>query len=265
MSSAEGPLAAPPRRLRRTSGTILRPVADRTKSQIVLAREHLERREIDRAEQLLLQVLARSDKYADVHHLLAMVAREKGDFVRAALCLERAVAINPRYTEALLALAITYNDLGRYEDSRDIRERLAAKHPGETIGVRPERLDAFVLGRIANQHAGLAQTYRDAGCYEDAERELRRAIELRPAFVDLRVRLAAVLRDAGRVEEAITELEAACARTPRYVEAQVQLGLAFLAAGRREEARRSLRQALELDPDHERARTYARVLGEGQG
>ncbi len=259
------PIAGRTAAVRPLRGTILPRVADRAKSQIVLAREHLERRETDRAEQLLLGVLARSDKYADVHHLLAMVARERGDFVRAALCLERAVAINPRYTEALLALAITYNDLGRYEESRDIRERLGAKHPGETSGVRPERLDAFVLGRIANQHAGLAQTYRDAGCHEEAARELRRAIELRPAFVDLRVRLAAVLRDAGQTDEAIAELEQACARTPGYVEAHVQLGLAHLAAGRREEARRSLRVALELDPEHERAKTYARVLGEGEG
>lgn len=227
----------------------------------MLAREHLERREIDRADKLLRKILEREDRYADVHQLVAMIAREKGDFARAASHLERAVAINPRYTEALLALAITYNDLGRYEDSRDIRERLAAKRPPERAeGLRPDELDPFVLGKLANQHAQLAQAYRDAGCFAEAVRELRRAIELRPGFVDLRVRLASTLRDGGEIDAAIAELGDACARAPRYVEAHVQLGLALLASGRREEARSALQAALELDPQHERARTYARVL-----
>jgi len=248
-------------------------VSDPTKAQIVLAREHLERREIDRAEHLLLEVLARSDRFADVHHLLALVARERGDFVRAAQCLEQAVAINPRYTEALLALAITYNDLGRYDASRALRERLGRERLGRErlgaaqphagpAGVRPEDLDPFVLGKIANQHADLAQAYRDAGCLDDAARELERAVALRPTFVDLRVRLAAVLRDAGRADAAIAQLEDACARNPRYVEAHVQLGLAALAAGRRDAARRAFQDALDLEPDHDRARTYARVAGE---
>jgi len=236
------------------------PVADRTKSLLVLAREHYDRRDYDRAEHLLKQVLSRVDRYADVHHLAAMIARERGDFVGAATHLEGAVAINPRYTEALLALAITYNDLGRYDESREVRERLAASQaPPE--GALATDLDPFVLGKIANQHAALAQAYRDAGCFDDALRELGRAVELRPGFVDLRVRLASLLRDTGRVDEAIEQLNDACARRPSYVEGRVQLGLAYFAAGRRRDAREALRAALAIDPDHDRAKTYARVFG----
>ena len=205
------------------------------------------------------------DRYADVHHLAAMIARERGDFVRAATHLERAVAINPRYTEALLALAITYNDLGRYDESREVRERLAASQAPQDgartdPAPRAQDLDPFVLGKIANQHAALAQAYKDAGCYDDALRELARAVELRPGFVDLRVKLASLLRDAGRFDEAIAQLVDACTRKPSYVEARVQLGLAYYAAGRRADAREALRAALEIDPEHDRAKTYARVL-----
>lgn len=251
----------------RTSATMLgSPVADRTKTLLVLAREHYDRRDYDRAEHLIKQVLARVDRYADVHHLAAMIARERGDFVKASEHLERAVAINPRYTEALLALAITYNDLGRYDESREVRERLAAAQaPLEdarpTPGPRAEDLDPFVLGKIANQHAALAQAYKDAGCFDDALRELSRAVELRPGFVDLRVKLASLLRDAGKVDEAIAQLVDACTRKPTYVEARIQLGLAYYAAGRRGDARDALKAALEIDPEHDRAKTYARVFG----
>ena len=237
--------------------TMLRGVSD-LRNQIALAREHLERRELERAEQLLEQVVAHRDDYADVRYLLALVARERGEFGRAAACLERAITINPRYTDALLALSITYNDLGRYDESRAIREQLATELGAG--GPRVEDLDDHVLGRIANQHAALAQTYRDAGCLDDATRELERAVHLRPGYVDLRVRLAALLREAGRYDAATAELEEASARHPGYVEAHVQLAITALAAGRRDDARRAIAVALALDPEHERARTYARVL-----
>lgn len=240
-----------------------RGVADASKHRIALAREHLERREVDQAEQLLETVVAGGERYADAHHLLGLVARERGDFVRAVDRLEQAIAINPRYTDALLALAITYNDLGRYDDSREVRERLAAALPPG--GPRPEDVDPYVLGKIANGHAALAAAYRDAGCLADAVRELSRAVELRPGFVDLRVKLAAVLREAGRVDDAIAQLEAACGRAPAYVEAHVQLGFTALAAGRRDLARRALEAALALDPTHERARAYARIAAGGRG
>jgi tetratricopeptide (TPR) repeat protein len=237
---------------------MLAPVADASKHRIALAREHLDRREVDQAEQILEAIVAGGERYADVHHLLALVARERGDFARAVERLERAVAINPRYTDALLALAITYNDLGRYGESRAIRERLASALPKG--GPRLDELDPYVLGKIANQHAALAAAYRDAGCLDDAARELGRAVELRPGFVDLRVKLATLLREAGRVDEAIAHLEDACARAPGYVEAHVQLGFTALGAGRRDLARRALDSALALDPENERARAYARMF-----
>ena len=43
----------------------------------------------------------------------------------AAEAFEKALAINPGYTEASLNLAITYSDLGKYEKAREVFERAA--------------------------------------------------------------------------------------------------------------------------------------------
>src|SRR6185295_11354158 len=134
---------------------------ERVKQLLVLGREHYERREYDRAEHVLRQVLEKTDRYADVYNMLAVILHEKGDFVAAERHFERAVELNPNYTEALLNLAVTYNDLGKYEAAREVYARIKR---GDGKG----GLDPFARGKIANMHADLAQAYSDAGCNPEA-------------------------------------------------------------------------------------------------
>ena len=46
---------------------------DRVKQLLMLGREHYDRREYDRAERLLRQVLEVTDRYADVYNMLAVI------------------------------------------------------------------------------------------------------------------------------------------------------------------------------------------------
>src|SRR6516162_5709793 len=130
---------------------------ERLKQLLVLGREHYERREYDRAERLLRQVLEHTDRYADVYNMLAVIAHDRGDFAAAERSFERAVEINPNYTEALLNLAVTYNDLGKYEAARRLYARIRGAGRPDDGG-----LDPFVRGKLANMHADLAQAYSDA-------------------------------------------------------------------------------------------------------
>src|SRR4051795_2060694 len=124
---------------------------ERLKQLLVLGREHYERREYDRAERVLRQVLEITDRYPDVFNMLAVICHDRSDFVAAEQHFERAVELNPNYTEALLNLAVTYNDLGKYESSRQVYGRIK-KDEGQS-GI----LDPFARGKIANMHAGLSQ------------------------------------------------------------------------------------------------------------
>src|SRR5262245_44588588 len=134
---------------------------ERTKEQLQLGREHYQKGEYDRAEQLLSEVLKKSDDYADVHNMVGFILHGREDFAGAERHFERAVELNPRYTEALLNLAVTYNDLGKYEASRQVYARIK-KAAGE-----PGKLDSFVRGKIANMHADVAQAYLDAGAPDE--------------------------------------------------------------------------------------------------
>jgi len=231
----------------------MRRMDDRFKQLLILGREHFERREYDRAEYVLRQVLEKTDRYADVYNMLAVILHERGDFVAAEEHFERAVAINPNYTEALLNLAVTYNDLGKYEAARQVYARIR-REDGQT-GLS----DPFIRGKIANMHADLAQAYADAGCKPEAIDQLKRAVELCPTFADLQTRLGSLYRDNDSFALARHHYEAARAANPAYMPARVLLGVTLLSLGEIDQAIAEWREVIALDPGNRSAQMYLRM------
>jgi tetratricopeptide (TPR) repeat protein len=230
---------------------------DRLKHKIVAAKEHFDRREYDHAEPLLLQIVERNDRLADVHNMLGKVRHERGDFEGAKEAFERAVEVNPTYTEAVLNLAVAYNDLGDYAAGREVFERLrASSTPSMTGGIE----DSYALGKIANMHAATAQAYADIGYMDDAVRELQKATGLRPAFADLHARLGVLHRERGDLGEAQAAFEAACAANPNYVHARIQLGVTLFMLERKVEALEAFKRALDLEPSNKIAAMYVRLV-----
>jgi tetratricopeptide (TPR) repeat protein len=227
---------------------------ERLKQLLVLGREHYERREYDRAERVLRQVLEITDRYPDVFNMLAVICHDRSDFVAAEQHFERAVELNPNYTEALLNLAVTYNDLGKYEAARQVYGKI--RQGSGTEGV----LDPFARGKIANMHADLAQAYADCGCRAEAIEQLRKGVELCPTFADLQTKLGTLYRDDGNLAVARKHYEAACAANARYVPARVLLGVTLLSLGESESAAAEWREVLTLDPDNRAAKMYLRMV-----
>ncbi|WP_437286509.1 tetratricopeptide repeat protein [Sorangium sp. So ce406] len=227
---------------------------DRLKQLLVLGREHYERREYDLAEHALRQILEKTDRFADVFNMLGVVLHERGDFLAAEAHFERAVQLNEHYTEALLNLAVTYNDLGKYEAARQVYSRIR-RGEGEG-GV----LDPFARGKIANMHADLAQAYADVGCVQEAIAELKRAVALCPTFTDLQLRLGTMYRDAGNLALAREHYVAARDANPKYAPARVLLGVALHSLGASDQAIAEWREALAIDPDNMTAKMYLRMV-----
>lgn len=228
---------------------------DRIKQALLLGREHYAKRELDKAEELLCQVIVEDDRFADVHNMLGVIAHTKSNFLQAEHHFERALALNPAYTEAALNLAVTYNDRGKYEAAREVYTRIQGKPSGSL-----ETLDPFARGKLANMHADIAQAYADCGLPRYAIDELEKAVTLCPHFADLRTRLGNLLREAGEHGRARAEYEAAVAARPSYVAARVQLGVTRLALGDPSGAEESWKKALELEPDNMQAKMYLRML-----
>lgn len=227
---------------------------ERLKQQLALGREHYQKREFDKAEPILREVLDQQEGFADVHNMLGVIAHERGDFARAEKHLERATELNPNYTEALLNLAVTYNDQSKYEAGRAVYKRIRTARERST-----DNLDPFVRGKIANMHAELAQAYEDAGLRSDAIRELERAVSMCPTFADLQTRLGTLHRDSGDLHKARLHYEAARNANPRYPLARLMLGVTLLALNDVEAAKVEWRAVLEHDPGNKSAAMYLRM------
>lgn len=228
---------------------------ERLKQLLVVGREHYARREFDKAEPVLRQILEQDDRFADIHDMLGVIAHLRGNLIAAEHHFERALAINPGYTEAALNLAVTLNDRGKYQAAREIYKRIRG-----ASGHGAPSMDAFARGKIANMHADVGQAYADLGMVREAAAEFEKAVALCPEFADLRTRLGALLYEQGDVVAARRQYEAAVTARPSFHPARLQLGVALLAQGDDDGAEREWRRVLESEPEDARAKMHLRAL-----
>ncbi len=229
---------------------------ERIKQVLLLGREHYEKREYDKAEPLLRQVLESDDRFADVHNMLGVISHARGNFMAAEHHFERALAINSGYTEAALNLAVTYNDRGKYEAAREVYTRIRGK-PGSD---GKQGLDPFARGKLANMHAEVAQAYADLGLPREAVLELEKAVTLCPQFADLRTKLGNLLRELKELGRAREHYEAALSTRAAYVPARVALGVTLLSLGELDGAEYHWKKVLESEPDNPQVKMYLRML-----
>ncbi len=193
--------------------------------------------------------------YADVHHLrgLCLTMLERSDEALGEFA--RAIALNPRYVEAHLHRGLVLNQLGRNAEAAEAFEAAVAAEGPAVAG-----LSGPVAARLANEHARLGEMYAEAGAVAEAIGQLRRAVELGPAFHDLRMRLARLLLEGGNPLQAREELAAILASRPDWIEARVQYGLARYLAGDVSGARDTWQQCLSERPDLERVNAYLAMV-----
>jgi tetratricopeptide (TPR) repeat protein len=227
---------------------------DALRRLITVGREHYRAHDFEAAEKILTEVVKQHSGFADIFNMLGVIFHSRGELERACQAFERALSINPSYTEAALNLSVTYNDLGRYSQAREVYQRVIQRTRSA-----PRSLDPFVKGKLANMHADLGAAYAESGMFQEAVREYHKALELCPSFVDLRTRLAAVLRDMGDAPQAVRELEIVKTIQPKYVAARLALGTALHTLGRREEAIHEWEAVEQLDPGNKAARLYLQM------
>ncbi|MEK7704367.1 MAG: tetratricopeptide repeat protein [Myxococcota bacterium] len=231
------------------------------KRNLSLGHEHYKAGDYDAAETLLTAVVDTHDRFADVRNILGVIAHQKGLGAKAQRHFERALELNPHYTEAALNLSIVYNEVGRYGDAREVYAKATRGHgPHETTAL--EQLDLQVRGKVANLHAELGDTYRAIGQTERAAEQYVSALQFRPDFVDVRLKRAASLREIGRVSAAVDDLVMLRNERPGDIRVHLELGLCLWTSGHHAKARKEWEAALALEPDNARAKFYVAAARE---
>src|SRR5688572_15654106 len=115
---------------------------DRVRQLIAQGREHYDAGEYDQAEPYLSEAAQAQGQFADLHNMLGVIWHAQGRFADAEEAFERALSINPAYTDAALNLSVTYNDRGKYQKAREIYGRAV-----ERSAIEPRQLDPYARGK----------------------------------------------------------------------------------------------------------------------
>ena len=85
---------------------------------------------------------------------------------------------------------------------------------------------------------------------DEAIYQLRRAVELAPAYADAYYNLGIALTQKGNFAEAVSQYRTVLKLKPNYPNVHFYLGVALAGSGQSDEAIRQYRQALQIDPDN---------------
>ncbi|MBL9038703.1 MAG: tetratricopeptide repeat protein [Archangium sp.] len=230
---------------------------DAFKQLLTLGRGYFEKRQYADAETYLTQVVEQNQSFADVYNMLGVIYHDRGQFARAQRAFEAALRLNPAYTDAALNLAVIYNDMGRYREAREVYQAALTRQRTSS-----SKLDPFVQGKIANMYADIGDVFASSGMLDDAMREYRRAIELGPTFVDIRLKLADCLRDRGDFSSSLAEFDTLLGINPNYLPGRVHYGIALYSAGRKADAVAVWEGVLVQHPGNKSAEMYLNLVRE---
>lgn len=220
-----------------------------------------------------------------------MFTRYQLDPLRARQMLERALELDPQFTEARVNYALTYIiavETGVSNESSDIyraEEELRHALKEEPALARAHALLGavhFFQGRIdlateesqrsvqlsPGDLAGrmwLLIEGRFLGDTEEAMRETRKLIAAEPLFWPPRNHLGEVLREEGNTAEAVREYEKVLEQDPQNVTALRCLARAHLEAGKLAEARQMLARMRPSDEGNFRVRLLRAQLFAAEG
>ena len=174
--------------------------------------------------------------------------RTPEDLKRAASLFQQALEVDPKYALAHAGLADAYALLVEYSPAR----------PAEMLpqAVANARKALDLNPALAEPHATLGLVAMDAYDWPAAEREFKRAIELRPGYVTAHHWYAIFLSIMGRFREARAQAEQAVRLDPASLIVSNMLGVVLYDSRDYAGAIEAFRKTLELDPTFVPAREF---------
>jgi predicted O-linked N-acetylglucosamine transferase (SPINDLY family) len=177
----------------------------------------------------LLLAIARKPDFAEAVLSLAITFEEQGDVDAAVACYEQALLLNPEEAQASDRLA----QLRAKQAARRDRSPATSAEPGLSA---------------ADALAALGETLRLNGRSDDATSWYRIALELNPRMANAHTALGAIHGAAGRLDEAIDEFRRALQVDENYPDTRSYLALALADSGRIDEALAMYREAITRHP-----------------
>lgn len=221
----------------------------------------LQQENFEEALHIFQDVIRENRKFPDVHNKVGLCRAMLGDEEGAIESFDTALSLAPDYAEAHANRGIILTELGRHDEAQESLDRSTALDTREG-----NDFPSHLGNQIALAHAELGDLYEAGGMPDEAAVQYRKSLEVRPRFLDIRVKLGEALLDIDANEEAREQLELVLEGNAGFVDARLRLGQALQRLGDTEGAIRQWEQVIERRPDDMRAKAFlARARGEGKG
>ncbi len=206
------------------------------------------------AEPILNQLILQNSRNAEVYQMLATIFYDKGQFNKAIRTFKRALEIDPTYTDASVGLSIILNDLGRYDEGKQIFEDAQ-----KLLDRKSGKMDSYVEEKLASKHEELADIYFQYKFYSEALDQLFRAQKLTTRKAEIVMRIAECYVKMGDADRSIRELKGLIREYPHFIPARLKLGVIYYNLNNLAEATEQWENILLRDPHHPEALQHLKM------
>lgn len=206
------------------------------------------------AEPILQQMLLQNTRNPEVYQMLATIYYDKGQFSKAIKTFKRALEIDPTYTDASVGLSIILNDLGKYDEGKQVFHEAQSQLEKKT-----GKNDPFVDEKLSSKHEELADLYFQYKRYNEALEQLFKAQKLSTRKAEITMRIAEVHVQIGQAERAVKDLRALIREYPHFIPARLKLGVIYYNSNNIAEATEQWENILMRDPQHPEALRYLKM------
>lgn len=228
------------------------------KEMLDTAREHFRDGNYRIAEPLLQQLMVSETKNPEIFHMMATLYYDQGKFNKAIKTFRRALEIDPTYTDASVGLSIILNDLGRYDEGKqvfiDAQQALKRKSSSDA--------DPYIMEKIATKHDELGELYFQYKRYDDAIEQYAKALSLSSRKAELKMKMIECFLKREDEPRALKELRLLVQEFPQFIPARLKLGLMYFNMKNTIAAVEQWESVLLRDPEHPIALKYLQMAQE---
>jgi tetratricopeptide (TPR) repeat protein len=193
---------------------------------------HLRRGDANEARRFADALASQFPTNLELQALFAETLVRAGRHDDAYRVARKALECDERFVPAMIALVKASLELGRKELAESVLDQALQiyEHNAELH---------FLKGEMLREEDGRLR---------DALDRYRRALKLRPAYLEARIAYGIQLLSGGNYPEALAQLQAAAALAPTMVAVHLNLGDAYRATQQWDKARQSFEKALSMEP-----------------
>jgi tetratricopeptide (TPR) repeat protein len=239
--------------------------SDNVKDTTKLAEQLIIAGDLDRAEQLVREVLAELPEDARALHLAGLLEHRRGRHAEALPLLLRAIELDPQDITAYNSCGEAYRGLGELQAAEACFRRALQLAPGQFELHLNLGLTLWALGRKAQAETYfknvltlrpdspkanyfLGRLELEDEKFSAAEQRLRRALALQPDYAEASLLLGRSLASQGRTPEAAASFERALCAQPNMAAAHYEAARVAFELADEPRAIERLSTAIALDP-----------------